>query len=86
MIKVGIIGELNLCAEELLRILINHPDVELKWVCDRRAVGSRLDQMVPGIIGESDLIIEDLNEIDDVDLHVRQPLPGAYAVEEAEGA
>ncbi len=68
MIKVGIIGELNLCAEELLRILINHPDVELKWVRDRRAAGSRLDQVVPGIIGESDLIIEDLNEIDDVDL------------------
>ena len=68
MIKVGIIGGLNLHAEELLRILINHPDVELKWVRDRRAVGSRLDQVVPGIIGESDLIIEDLNEIDDVDL------------------
>lgn len=68
MIKVGIIGELNLCTEELLRILINHPDVELKWVRDRRAAGSRLDQVVPGIIGESDLIIEDLNEIDDVDL------------------
>ena len=68
MIKVGIIGELNLCAEELLRILINHPDVELKWVRDWLTVGSRLDQVVPGIIGESDLIIEDLNEIDDVDL------------------
>lgn len=69
MIKVGIIGCVNLHAEELLRILINHPDVELKWVRDRRAVGSRLDQLVPGIIGESDLIVEDIGELgDDVDL------------------
>ena len=55
MIKVGIINFGDLTAAELLRILINHPDIELKWVQSRRAAGNRLDALVPGIVGECDL-------------------------------
>ena len=65
MIKVGIIGCGNLRAAELVRILINHPDVELKWVCDGDCRGMRLDQVVPGIVGESDLVVSARGECAD---------------------
>ena len=32
MIKAGIIGGAGYTAGELLRLLLNHPDVEIKWV------------------------------------------------------
>lgn len=69
MIKVGIIGYNNLRAAELVRLLINHPDVELAWVRgDDAHVGVRLDRVVPGIVGECDLLIEPMGPVDDVDL------------------
>lgn len=68
MIKVGIIGCRDLPAAELLRVLINHPDVELKWVMARDVTGTRLDRLVPGIIGECDLTAVDEAKLDDVDL------------------
>lgn len=69
MIKVGVIGYNNLRAAELLRVLINHPDVELRWVRGNESdVGVRLDHVVPGIVGECDLSIEPMGSVDDVDL------------------
>lgn len=69
MIKVGVIGYNNLRAAELLRLLINHPDVELKWVRDACGdTGLRLDHVVPGIVGECDLAVEPLSTLDDIDL------------------
>jgi len=69
MIKIGVIGCENLRAAELLRILINHPDVELKWVRSATSAGKRIDHIVRGILGESDLIVsEDVGPLDDVDL------------------
>ena len=32
MIKAGIIGGAGYTAGELIRLLLNHPDVDLKWV------------------------------------------------------
>lgn len=68
MIKVGILGCDNLRAAELLRILINHPDVELRWVSGGAPVGTRVDQIVPGIIGECDLTLNEGVTFDEVDL------------------
>lgn len=68
MIKVGIIGCANLRAAELVRVLINHPDVELKWVRDTAMAGTRVDAIVPGIVGECELTVEAGSELDDVDL------------------
>ena len=68
MIKVGIVGCDHLCAAELVRILINHPDVELMWVKGSCAVGTRLDSIVPGIIGECDLAISGNVAAGEVDL------------------
>ena len=68
MIKVGIIGCRDLPDAELLRVLINHPDVELKWVQARNVAGTRLDRLVPGIVGECDLVAVAEGSLDDVDL------------------
>ena len=68
MIKVGISGCDNLRGQELVRVLINHPDVELKWVSAHNHVGSRLEDIVPGLKGESDLIVLDAGSPQDVDL------------------
>ena len=68
MIKVGIIGCDNIRAIELVRVLIQHPDVELVWVSDAARAGKRLDNIVPGIIGECDLTITGEVALDVVDL------------------
>ena len=68
MIKVGITGCDHLLAAELVRILINHPDVQLEWVTASCPQGTRLDQLVPGIIGECDLVVKDPWDCDDVDI------------------
>ena len=64
MIKVGITGCDNLRAAELVRVLINHPDVELKWVTNGSNEAVRLDHIVPGVIGETDLMVNDDGEKD----------------------
>ncbi|MBQ3364453.1 MAG: hypothetical protein IJG42_10955 [Muribaculaceae bacterium] len=68
MIKVGIVGCDHLRAAELVRVLINHPDVELMWVTGSCDAGTRLDSIVPGIIGECNLTISAQASLDDVDV------------------
>ena len=68
MIKVGIVGCDNLQAAELVRILINHPDVELMWVIDAHRAGMRLDDIVPGIVGETDLTVQAESRLDGIDV------------------
>ena len=68
MIRVGVIGCDTLPAAELIRLLINHPDVELKWVSDAGAAGAQLQHVVPGIIGECDLAVSADVSCNDVDL------------------
>lgn len=68
MIRVGITGCEGLSASELVRILINHPDVELRWVIDVAHAGMRLDRIVPGIVGESDLTVTADGNLEDIDL------------------
>lgn len=68
MIKVGVTGCNNLRAAELVRLLINHPDVQLQWVTASCEPGRRVDSIVPGIIGECDLLVADNVDCDVVDL------------------
>ena len=42
MIRVGIIGGSGYAAGELVRILINHPDVQLQWIHSRTVAGQRV--------------------------------------------
>ena len=68
MIDVGVIGCGSLPSAELIRVLINHPDVELKWVSGGCPDGMRLDAVVPGIVGECPLVVTDDAPLDDVDV------------------
>ena len=53
MIRVGIVGGESVAAGNLIRILINHPDVELAWVESASEEGSLLSQRHKGLTGET---------------------------------
>lgn len=68
MIKVGITGCDNVRAAELVRVLLNHPDVELVWATRASGGAVRLDEVVPGIIGDSDLVVNEGGKHDVADV------------------
>ena len=57
MIKVGILGGESSTAGELIRILINHPDVEILTVASESEAGNRVDAVHRGLVGDTDLEI-----------------------------
>jgi N-acetyl-gamma-glutamyl-phosphate reductase len=59
VINVGIIGGETDAAGELIRILINHPDVILRAVCSPEQSGKRIDQYHRGLTGDTDLCFVD---------------------------
>ncbi|MDR1783184.1 MAG: N-acetyl-gamma-glutamyl-phosphate reductase [Dysgonamonadaceae bacterium] len=58
-IKTGIIGGAGYTAGELLRILINHPEVEIVFVQSSSNAGKRIADVHGGLAGETDLIFTD---------------------------
>ena len=55
MIKVGILGADTTAAGELIRILINHPDVELVTIASDNETGRQANTVHRGLIGDTDL-------------------------------
>ena len=55
MIRVGIIGGAGYTAGELLRILLNHPSVEMAFVQSSSNAGNPLWQVHEGLYGDTDL-------------------------------
>lgn len=55
MIRVGIIGGAGYTAGELLRLLVNHPDVEIVFVHSESNAGNLLSDVHEGLIGDTDL-------------------------------
>ncbi len=53
MIRAGITGGSMAVAGEIIKILINHPDVELSWVSEPAAEGALLSQIHKGLRGET---------------------------------
>ena len=67
MIKVGIIGGAGYTAGELIRLLINHPDVEIVFINSTSNAGNRITDVHEGLYGETDMRFTaeiPLNEID----------------------
>ncbi len=56
MIRVGIIGGAGYTAGELLRILINHPEVEIKYIHSTSNAGNPVTAVHGGLIGDTDLV------------------------------
>ena len=55
MVKVGIIGGAGYTAGELLRLLINHPQVEIAFVHSSSNAGNHVCDVHGGLWGETDL-------------------------------
>ena len=55
MVKVGIIGGAGYTAGELIRLLINHPAVEIAFIHSTSNVGNAVTDIHGGLIGETDL-------------------------------
>ena len=68
MIRVGIIGGAGYTAGELLRLLINHPDVEIVFVHSTSNAGARLSDVHGGLLGETDLVFSAEHPLDAVDV------------------
>ena len=67
MVKVGIIGGAGYTAGELIRLLINHPAVEIAFVHSTSNAGNVLSNVHGGLVGETDLCFAaeyDLSAVD----------------------
>lgn len=67
MIKIGIIGGAGYTAGELIRLLLNHPDVELKWVHSTSNAGNPVSGVHQGLVGETALYFTNETPLDAVD-------------------
>jgi N-acetyl-gamma-glutamyl-phosphate reductase len=55
MIKAGIVGGTGYTGVELLRLLAQHPQVELRAITSRKEAGTAVSAMFPGLRGHVDL-------------------------------
>lgn len=57
-------------AGELIRLLVNHPDVEIMWVDSARFTGRLVSDVHHGLVGETELRISpsSFNALDDIDV------------------
>ena len=68
MIKAGIIGGAGYTAGELIRLLLNHPDVEIVWVNSSSNAGNLVANVHQGLIGETDLRFTDKTPWEEIDV------------------
>lgn len=69
MIKVGIIAdEGSYAMGELARILINHPDVELKFFCTPEFEGKEIGEVYDRLYGELDLRFTSTPDLSNIDM------------------
>ena len=68
MVKVGIIGGAGYTAGELLRLLINHPEVSISFVHSTSNAGQPLVSVHQGLLGETDLVFSDVHPLDEIDI------------------
>ncbi len=70
MIKVGIVGGTGYTGVELLRLLVQHPDVQLEVITSRSEAGLPVADMYPNLRGHLDLAFSqpDVNTLKQCDL------------------
>ena len=68
MIKIGIIGGAGYTAGELLRLLINHPEVEIVFVHSTSNALKPVTDVHQGLLGETDLCFSDSHPLEEADL------------------
>ncbi len=68
MKKIGIIGGAGYTAGELLRLLINHPEVSIAFVHSTSNAGQPVTSVHGGLLGETDLVFSDTHPLEDIDI------------------
>ena len=68
MIRVGIIGGAGYTAGELIRLLLIHPEVEIKFVHSSSNAGNRIVDVHAGLHGETELLFTDEIPFEEIDL------------------
>ena len=68
MKKIGIIGGAGYTAGELLRLLINHPEVSIEFVHSSSNAGEPIANIHEGLLGETGLVFSDKHPLDDIDI------------------
>lgn len=68
MIKAGIIGGAGYTAGELIRLLVNHPEVELVFAQSSSNAGKKVWEVHSGLFGDSDLVFCENTPLDSVDV------------------
>ncbi|MEG1684702.1 MAG: N-acetyl-gamma-glutamyl-phosphate reductase [Bacteroides sp.] len=68
MIKVGIIGGAGYTAGELIRLLINHPEVDIKFINSSSNAGNKITAVHEGLYGETDLVFTDELPLSTIDI------------------
>ena len=68
MIRIGIIGGAGYTAGELLRLLLLHPEVEIKFVHSASNAGNYITDVHGGLLGETDLVFTSEMPFEEIDL------------------
>ncbi len=68
MKKIGIIGGAGYTAGELLRLLINHPEVSIEFVHSSSNAGKPITDVHGGLLGETDLLFSDSHPLENIDI------------------
>lgn len=69
--KVGVVGASGYVGGETLRLLVNHPQVEITMVTSRQHVGEYLHRVQPSLKGFTELTFSELDydKMSDILLH-----------------
>lgn len=68
MIRVGILGAAGYTGGELIRLLVNHPDVEIVFANSESNAGNKVYDVHEGLLGETDLAFTDQMPFDQSDV------------------
>ena len=68
MIRVGILGAAGYTGGELIRLLLNHPEVQIVFANSESNAGNPVSDVHEGLIGDTDLLFTDQMPFDKVDV------------------
>ena len=64
LIKAGIIGGAGYTGGELIRILLNHPQVEISFVQSKSNAGNSLSKVHEDLLGDTDILFSETHHFD----------------------
>ena len=68
MVRAGIIGGAGYTAGELVRLLVNHPEVEIAWIHSESQAGKAVAEHHPGLVADTDLVFTDVIGLEGIDV------------------